>query len=199
MIDVWLLEEGYSNPGAIVAGGPEGADCHNLGSGPLHTEQPVIIDIFPCNRKTLYNGDCTRTAVHGDIPPQVAAMHQTVVEAKQAASAVVRPGVTGEEVHRAAIGVIEANGYGVGLPSEKDDDSYCAMVHGTGHGIGLDVHEPPLLDLGGPELVAGDALTIEPGLYCRAIGGIRVEDMVIVTLDGSINLNRLPEGLDWKP
>ena len=199
MIDVWLLEEGYSNPGAIVAGGPEGADCHNLGSGPLHTEQPVIIDIFPCNRKTLYNGDCTRTVVHGDIPPQVAAMHQTVVEAKQAASAVVRPGVTGEDVHRAAIGVIESNGYGVGLPSERDDDSYCAMVHGTGHGIGLDVHEPPLLDLGGPELVAGDALTIEPGLYCRAIGGIRVEDMVIVTLDGSINLNRLPEGLDWKP
>ncbi len=197
MIDVWLLEEGYHNPGSIVAGGPQGADCHHLGSGPLFSGQPVIIDIFPRNRRTLYHGDCTRTVVHGDIPPAVAAMHQAVVEAKRAATAIVRSGVTGEDVHRAAIGVIESNGYGVGLPGPSDDDAYCAMVHGTGHGIGLDVHEPPLLDLGGPELVAGDALTIEPGLYCRAIGGVRVEDMVIVTVDGSIRLNRLPEGLDW--
>ena len=71
------------------------------------------------------------------------------------------------------------------------------MTHGTGHGIGLDVHEPPLLDDGGPALVVGDALTIEPGLYCRAIGGVRVEDMVIVTETGHENLNQLPEGLDW--
>jgi Xaa-Pro aminopeptidase len=71
------------------------------------------------------------------------------------------------------------------------------MVHGTGHGVGLDVHEPPLLDFGGPKLVVGDALTIEPGLYCKAIGGVRVEDMVIVTADGCENLNTLPEGLEW--
>ncbi|HHK42261.1 MAG TPA: M24 family metallopeptidase, partial [Planctomycetaceae bacterium] len=85
----------------------------------------------------------------------------------------------------------------VGLPKPEDPETYTAMVHGTGHGIGLEVHEPPLLDLGGPPLVAGDALTIEPGLYSRAIGGIRVEDMVIVTDDGCLNLNTLPEGLDW--
>ena len=72
------------------------------------------------------------------------------------------------------------------------------MVHGTGHGIGLEVHEPPLLDFGGPELLVGDALTIEPGLYSRAIGGIRVEDMVIVQADGCENLNALPVGLDWR-
>ena len=72
------------------------------------------------------------------------------------------------------------------------------MTHGTGHGIGLDVHEPPLLDKGGPELVVGDAVTIEPGLYCKAIGGVRVEDMVVVTRDGCVSLNRLPEGLDWR-
>ena len=72
------------------------------------------------------------------------------------------------------------------------------MVHGTGHGIGLDVHEPPLLDEGGPALIVGDALTIEPGLYAKAIGGVRVEDMVIVTADGCENLNALPEGLGWR-
>ena len=72
------------------------------------------------------------------------------------------------------------------------------MTCGTGHGIGLEVHEPPLLDFKGPELLVGDALTIEPGLYCKAIGAIRLEDMVIVREDGCENLNQLPEGLDWK-
>jgi Xaa-Pro aminopeptidase len=85
----------------------------------------------------------------------------------------------------------------MGLPPEGAPNSHCSMPHGTGHGIGLDVHEPPLLDRGGPELVAGDALTIEPGLYRADLGGIRVEDLVIVTDQGCENLNRLPEGLTW--
>ena len=72
------------------------------------------------------------------------------------------------------------------------------MTHGTGHAVGLEVHEPPLLDFGGPELLLGDCLTIEPGLYCRAIGGVRVEDMIILTEDGCQNLNSLYTGLDWK-
>jgi Xaa-Pro aminopeptidase len=72
------------------------------------------------------------------------------------------------------------------------------MTHGTGHGLGLEVHEPPLLDKGGPALIAGDCLTIEPGLYALGVGGIRVEDLVVVTDTGCKNLNRLPEGLVWK-
>lgn len=196
-IDVWLLEQGYQNPDAIVAGGPIGADCHHHGSGVLRTEQPIIVDIFPRNRTTLYNGDCTRTVVHGAIPPEVAKMHAAVVKAKEAAIAATRAGVTGEAVHLAAIAVIRQQGYEIGLPPAGALPSYCGMVHGTGHGIGLDVHEPPLLDKGGPALVVGDALTIEPGLYSHAIGGIRVEDMVIVTADGCENLNRLPAGLCW--
>ena len=71
------------------------------------------------------------------------------------------------------------------------------MTHGTGHGVGLDVHEPPLLDFGGPPLLNGDVVTIEPGLYAPAIGGIRIEDMVVVTSEGTLNLNALPEGLSW--
>ena len=137
------------------------------------------------------------TVVNGEIPDAVAAMHATVVRAKDAAEAVVRAGVTGQMVHEAAIKEIREGGYAVGLPGETDPPEYCGMVHGTGHGIGLEVHEPPLLDFGGPELLVGDALTIEPGLYSRAIGGIRVEDMVIVQADGCENLNALPVGLDW--
>jgi Xaa-Pro aminopeptidase len=199
LIDGWLLEDGFSNPMSIVAGGPMGADCHEHGHGPLFTEQPIIVDIFPRDKQTLYNGDCTRTVVHGRIPERVAVMHQAVVAAKQAAGAAVRPGVRGDVVHQATIETIESFGFKSGLPGPDDDDNYTAMTHGTGHGLGLEVHEPPLLAQGGPELVVGDVLTIEPGLYCRAIGGVRIEDMVFVTSDGCRNVNRLPEGLSWKP
>ena len=120
-----------------------------------------------------------------------------VVEAKRVAIGATRAGVTGEQVHQATSEVITQRGYQMGLPPVGAPDSYCGMTHGSGHGIGLDVHEAPLLDVNGPPLVAGAALTIEPGLYCRALGGIRVEDMVIVTEDGCVNLNHLPEGLDW--
>jgi len=197
VIDVFLLERGYANPPAIVAGGPEGGDCHNLGSGPLRTGEPVIIDIFPRNRASLYNGDCTRTVVHGAVPDEIARMHATVVEAKAAATSAVRAGVTGDTVHAATAEVIERHGYPMGLPGDGAPTDYCGMVHGTGHGVGLEVHEPPLLDRGGPALVAGDVLTIEPGLYSKTIGGIRVEDMVAVTETGCENFNRLPEGLTW--
>lgn len=196
-IDTLLLGRGYSNPMSIVAGGPQGADCHDLGSGKLFTEQPVIIDIFPQNRTTRYNGDCTRTVVNGAVSDDLRRMHQAVVAAKAAGSEATRPGATGEEVHEATKQSILSSGYQMGLPDDDSPLDYTAMTHGTGHGIGLDVHEPPLLDRNGPPLVVGDALTIEPGLYCRAVGGVRVEDMVIVTEDGCRNLNQLPEGLEW--
>ena len=135
--------------------------------------------------------------MHGEISDEVNKMHAAVVDAKQAGHHATRGGVTGEQVHQAVIDRIVAHGFKTGVPGDNESDDYCAMVHGTGHGIGLDVHESPLLDFKGPELVVGDALTIEPGLYCKAIGGIRIEDMVIVTADGCENLNQLPEGLKW--
>jgi len=196
-IDHWLVDRGYSNPPSIVAGGPRGADCHDIGQGELRTGQPVIVDIFPRNRDTLYNGDCTRTVVHGDVSEEIARMHAAVCKAKAAAMAAVRSGVTGEAIHRATTEQVKRDGYEVGLPSEESPDSYCAITHGTGHGVGLDVHEPPLLDFKGPELVAGDVVTLEPGLYRKDLGGVRVEDMVVVTENGCENLNQLHEGLQW--
>ena len=196
-IDIRLLELGYSNVPSIVAGGSVGADCHDIGSGVLRTGDPVIVDIFPQNRTTLYNGDCTRTVVNGPVSDQLQKMHTAVYAAKQAGEAAVAPGVTGEDVHKAVIGTIRDHGFEIGIPDESMSDEYCAMVHGTGHGIGLDVHEPPLLDFKGPALVVGDALTIEPGVYSKAIGGIRIEDMVVVTPEGCKNLNKLPQGLTW--
>lgn len=199
-IDVWLLEKGYENPRSIIAGGKQGGDCHEAGSGPLFTEQPVIVDVFPRSKKTLYYGDCTRMVVHGppgNIPDAVRTMHGAVAEAKRAAIAATRAGVTGEAVHLAAISVVKARGYETGLPTNTDPPSRCAMVHGTGHGLGLDLKEQPLLDMKGPVLVEGDAVTIEPGLYQPDLGGVRLEDLLIVTDSGCDNLNTLHEGLTW--
>jgi Xaa-Pro aminopeptidase len=197
-VDHWLLDQGYSNPMSIIAGGPGASDCHFYGFGELRTSQPVIVDIFPRNRTSKYNGDCTRTVVHGDIPDEVVRMHLAVRAAKAAAEKVIKVGATGEAVHRATIASMIASGYAFGLPKADTPASYCAMTHGTGHGIGIDVHEPPLLDIKGPALLAGEALTVEPGLYRQDLGGVRIEDMVIVTQDGCENLNHLPDGLDWK-
>ncbi len=196
-IDVFLLEQGYAGTTWIVAGGIDGADCHHVGSGTLRTNQPVIVDIFPQNRQTRYHGDCTRTVVHGDVPDRVQDMFDTVVAAKQAAVDATRAGVTGEQVHQATIRVITERGYQMGLPPKGAANDFCSMAHGTGHGIGLDVHEPILLDFGGPPLLEGEVVTIEPGLYHLQLGGIRVEDMVVVTSDGTHNFNKLPETLDW--
>ena len=198
MIDVWLLELGFSNPTSIVAGGPLGADCHDHGHGPLRSMEPIIVDIFPRDKKSLYNGDCTRTVVHGKISDKIAAMHAAVAKAKAAATAAVRAGVTGQAVHEATSRAIESCGFQMGFAPDGASDDYTSMTHGTGHGLGLEVHEPPLLAAGGPELLVGDVVTIEPGLYSKAIGGIRLEDMVVVTKDGCVNLNSLPEGLDWR-
>lgn len=197
-VDIFLLEQGYTNPNCIVAGGAEGADCHNRGESELRTGEPVIIDIFPQSKATQYNGDCTRTVVHGQIPPEIARMHAAVVAAKKAAIGATRAGLTGGELYEIAMGVIRGHGWDRALLPENAPDDFCSMQHGLGHGVGLEVHEAPLLDVGGPKLVAGDVVTIEPGLYHATLGGVRVEDMVAVTGDGCENFNTLHEGLTWK-
>jgi Xaa-Pro aminopeptidase len=196
MISVYLLERGFSNHhGSIVASVPDSADCHHAGSGPLRTGQPVIVDIFPQDLATRYWGDCTRTVVHGDPTDIVRRMHAAVLAAKQASISEVRLGSNGDAVYRACCQAIEAHGFRMARGEICDDP---VMSHGTGHGIGLEVHEPILLDTANPPFVLGEVVTVEPGLYGRRDGGVRVEDMVAVTADGPENFNRLHEGLDWR-
>jgi Xaa-Pro aminopeptidase len=197
-IDQWLLEFGFSNPESIVACGPQGGDCHEHGSGPLVTGKAIIVDIFPRDKATLYNGDCTRTVVHGHVPAKLERMHAAVLAAKAAAIEAIRPGITGHAVHEVTASVIKQHGFEMRLPIDSDPSDFTAMTHGTGHGLGLEVHESPLLAENGVAILEGDVLTVEPGLYCKSLGGIRVEDMVVVTADGCRNLNRLPQGLTWR-
>lgn len=202
MLNVWLLGRGAEPcTDAIIACGTQGGDCHERGSGRLFTAQPVIVDIWPRDPRSRYYGDCTRTVVHGPIEradPVVREMHAAVAGAKRAAIEATLAGVTGEQVHAAASGVFVAKGFGVGAPPKgATGKSSAAYAHGTGHGVGLDVHEPPLLAESGPALITGDCVTIEPGLYSHALGGVRIEDMVIVRGDGCENLNSISEGLTW--
>ncbi len=194
-LDLFLIARGCVSDGHIVAGGPPAADCHFAGRGPLRSGEPIMIDVFPRDLGTGYHGDCTRTVVHGTSSPKLVKMHAAVVEAKSAALAITRAGVTGEAVHLAATAVLERHGYAVGFDASGSPQGF--LPHGTGHGIGLDLKEPPLLDLGGPPLLAGDAVTVEPALYADDTGGVRLEDMLVVTADGYDNLNKLPEGLAW--
>lgn len=194
----FLLKHEYSCPGdLIIAAGPQGSDCHHHGAGVLRASEPIIVDIFPMNTTTRYWGDCTRTFVRGTPDPKLARMHALVVKAKAAAITAARAGSPGSLVHQAVLDVFKPAGIHIGIPAEDAPVDLIFYPHGTGHGIGLECHEAPILDERCPDLVEGDALTIEPGLYCKSIGGVRVEDMVIVGADSVENLNTLPEALAW--
>ncbi len=196
MAAIAFLQRGFSmGHGAIVATAPHVADCHHSGTGALRTGVPVIVDLFPRCDATMYWGDCTRTVVHGTPSDNVLAMHRAVLDAKQAATNALRCGATAESVHVASEQSLLRHGYKISRGTITDEPS---IQHGTGHGIGLDVHEPILLDHGGGEMLLGEVFTIEPGLYGRNDGGVRVEDMLVVTAGHCRNLNELPSGLDWK-
>ncbi|MFK8111781.1 MAG: M24 family metallopeptidase [Rubripirellula sp.] len=195
MAGVEFMSRGFSmGHGAIVATAPHVADCHHAGDGPLFTGRPVIVDLFPRDESTRYWGDCTRTVVHGEISDTVKAMHAAVVEAKAASIAILTAGKTADEIHKASENVLLQHGY----PSSRGEiTDHPSIQHGTGHGIGLDLHEPILLDHEGEEVLEGEVFTVEPGLYGRKDGGVRIEDMLVVTSGEAKNLNALPDHLDW--
>jgi Xaa-Pro aminopeptidase len=184
-IEVTLLREGCGLEETIVAGGEQGADPHERGSGPLPADEPIVIDVFPRDKETKYHADMTRTFVVGEPSGEVRRRHEVTAEAMEAAIEAIEPGVTGAEVHDAACDVYEAAGYET-LRSDPDADT--GFIHSTGHGVGLDVHELPRLAPGGEELAPGHVVTVEPGLYDPDVGGMRIEDLVIVTEDGYENL-----------
>jgi Xaa-Pro aminopeptidase len=191
-VETTLLQHGYTSGETIVAGGADAADPHNDGSGPLPAGEPIIVDIFPRSTETGYHADMTRTFVKGEPNEKVEMWYDLSEEALEAALDVVEPGVTGEDVHDAVCDVYED----AGEPTLcEDPETETGFIHGTGHGVGLAVHELPSLSFDGGELEAGNVITIEPGLYDPEVGGVRVEDFVLVTDDGHENLTDYPKRL----
>ena len=199
MITAFLIERNFSNPhDSIVATAPYVADCHHFGTGSLKANLPVIVDIFPMDNATRYNGDMTRTVVCGEPSDELEKMHAAVCEAKVTGCAALKAGTTGEAVHLATIAVLKRHGFTIVRGDVSHDSAIPTMPHGTGHGIGLEVHEPILLDHGGGGILESEVFTVEPGLYSSIFGGVRIEDMVLVTENGHEILSPVSEGLNWK-
>jgi Xaa-Pro aminopeptidase len=193
-IDVELLRRGCAAEGTIAASGTQAADPHERGHGPLKAGESIILDIFPADKASRYYADMTRTFVKGEPGEELQKMYDAVLESQEAALAMVGPGVNGRDVHQMVSDILHESGYETLLHDQKPGEPLQrGFIHGTGHGVGLEIHEAPRVSTADEKLVPGDVVTIEPGLYYPEIGGVRIEDLVVVTEDGCRNLTRFPK------
>lgn len=186
-----LLEEDCLGQHTIVAGGEKGCDPHQEGSGPLRPNEPIVIDIFPRNSTSGYFGDITRTVVKGEAPTSVVDLYNAVHRGQQWALGRIGAGVDGRQIHQGILKMFEEAGYKTG----SRDGRMQGFFHGTGHGLGLEIHEPPRISSRGDKLASGQAVTVEPGLYYPGLGGVRIEDVVVVRDKGCENLTTFPHFL----
>jgi Xaa-Pro aminopeptidase len=164
----------------IVACGPASADPHAQGYGPLQAGQPIVIDIFPRHNLHGYWGDLTRTVVKGKPSGELMQMYRAVKAAQHSALEKIKPRVHGTTIHRVVHDEFRKRGYTTDMKTAPP----FGFIHGTGHGVGLDIHEPPAVSTRSNVLRKGHVITVEPGLYYPDIGGIRIEDTVAVTATG---------------
>jgi Xaa-Pro aminopeptidase len=189
-IDSAILRAGGVPTNTIVAGGDQACDPHERGFGPLRADSLIILDIFPRDGKTGYWGDMTRTVVRGRASEQRRKLWEAVKAGQTLALKRIKAGVDGMSIHQAITELFERRGF----PTEVRNRRRVGFFHGTGHGLGLEIHEYPRLQK--VVLKAGQCLTVEPGLYYPGIGGARIEDVVIVEKDGCRILSKFPKQLE---
>ena len=193
VIDTAVLQAGGLAANTIVAGGRQGCDPHERGHGPLHAHEPVIIDIFPRSQATGYFGDITRTVVRGRASAAVLKLYDTVKCGQKIAFQKIRNGASTSAIHNAVQIYFEQQGFATG----KHNGRMQGFFHGTGHGLGLEIHESPRMGSTSiSELKTGQVVTVEPGLYYPEIGGVRLEDVALVTKTGARNLTRFEKVLE---
>ncbi|HZL77661.1 MAG TPA: Xaa-Pro peptidase family protein [Candidatus Limnocylindrales bacterium] len=193
VIDTAVLQAGGLAANTIVAGGRQGCDPHERGHGPLHAHEPVIIDIFPRSHATGYFGDITRTVVRGRASAAVQKLYDTVKRGQKIAFQKIRNGASTSAIHNAVQVCFEQQGFTTG----KHNGRMRGFFHGTGHGLGLEIHESPRMgSTSVGELKTGQVVTVEPGLYYPEIGGVRLEDVAFVTKTGARNLTRFEKVLE---
>lgn len=191
-IEVAIKERGGDARDTIVAGGDQACDPHERGTGPIRPHELIIIDIFPRHLASGYHGDMTRTYLKGHPREVQRRMVTTVRLAQRAALRMICAGVDGRDVHARVNEVLADAGYA----TKRTSRSSVGFFHGTGHGLGLAVHEPPRVSTVSETLRAGAVVTVEPGLYYPGLGGCRWEDVVQVTKSGATLLSRHP--YDWE-
>ncbi len=188
---------GAPAPPTIMVSSMYAGGGHDPGSGPLPADNPITIDVWPRDEASACWADMTRTFVNGEITGEVAALRDVVREALEAVRAAARPGITGRGLYDIAAQVVEDAGH----PTQRTREPGESLTHGfyfaLGHGVGLEVHEPPGLGLSGSdELVAGDVIAVEPGIEgIENIGGVRFEDLLLITADGCETLTQYPYDL----
>jgi Xaa-Pro aminopeptidase len=184
-IDTVILQGGGRPGQTIVAGGNQACDPHERGSGPLRAHQLLIIDIFPRDGRTGFYGDLTRTVVRGRASEAQRRLWETVLAGQKRVLRAMRPGVAGRPLHDELVEFFRGQGY----PTERKDGHWQGFFHGTGHGLGLELHEPPRF--AATTFRPGQVLTVEPGLYYPGVGGVRHEDVVLMTDKGPNLLTKL--------
>ncbi len=176
----------------IIACGIQGVDPHNEGSGALRANEPIVMDVFPQHASTRYFADITRTVVKGKASEKVKRMFQAVKDGQEIAYRMIKDGVDGATVHQAILKSFEQQGFKTG----EQNGRMQGFFHGTGHGVGLEIHEPPRISSKPDILKAGMVVTVEPGLYYTDAGGMRIEDMIVVTSNGCRLLTEAPKTLE---
>ncbi len=182
-----LYENDFIIPHPIISSGFDTAYPHKEGSGPIRSDQPIVMDIFPKSLKSGYFADLTRTFVKGKPSAEIKKMYLAVLESQELAISMVKEDVKVSDMYNAVLSMLKSHGF------NTDADKNFGFVHSLGHGVGLDVHEPPTLSDNDAVLKAGSIITIEPGLYYPTIGGIRIEDMVLVKKTGCEVLTSYPK------
>jgi Xaa-Pro aminopeptidase len=180
----------------IVSHGPQTAVGHDMGSGQIRANEPIVFDLFPKDKETGCYADMTRTYVVGEASDEVQEWHRLVKEALDRSTAEVKPGKNGRELFELVCELFQGAGYKTQLNKEPGEVLEDGFFHSLGHGVGLEVHEGPSLGRVGHDLIPGDVITVEPGLYRAGYGGLRLEDLVLVTDDGHEVLTDYPYELE---
>jgi Xaa-Pro aminopeptidase len=191
-----FTEHGLTAPDSlIVSHGAQTAIGHEAGHGRIERGEPIVCDLFPQDTKSGCYADMTRTFCVGEPPELLGEFHRLCRESLERVYGSIRAGVTGKELHAISCGPFEEAGYKTQLTKEPGEVPDEGFLHSLGHGVGLEVHEEPGLGRTGGELVEGDVVAIEPGLYRKGFGGCRLEDLVRVTADGCERLTDFPYDL----
>jgi len=191
-VNTRMMADGYVPAHTICAPGDQAVDPHEGGHGPIRAHQPVVMDIFPRSEKTGYFGDLTRTVVRGRASFRLHELYAIVHEGVRLGHGMLKDGVEGMDVHRAIQALFQRQGYRTGVKNGRMQ----GFFHGTGHGLGLEIHEAPSIGKRPCVMRAGHVVTVEPGLYYLGLGGVRIEDVALVTKTGSRCLTRVPKQLE---